>query len=251
MVTLDCKIAQLVGPQYYPGEEQTAETFSCLLPREYHQPQPDSSVSNRHLDLDLGDALIGFSHTDEDFDFSQLFDLRPEELFNDLPSNSPLERKRKAASEEESADWKKSRQQFSNSDSYNSLLSFHENNAALGSTHLHTGLPSSGQDTGSSDSCYNDPGSPISPEIHDTSPVSSCSNASEELVDGQSVEYHFKKIQEHVKAAVDALRHGRYERNKNIVTWAHELKNRTFSEVSPLVLYRHAEFGETAESICD
>jgi len=48
----------------------------------------------------------------------------------------------------------------------------------------------------------------------------------------QSAEYHFQQIQSHAELAVAALKRGHYQRSKNIVTWAHELKNKTVSEVS-------------------
>lgn len=48
----------------------------------------------------------------------------------------------------------------------------------------------------------------------------------------RTAEYHFQQIQKHARLAVAALKRGQYERTKNIVTWAHDLKNKVAHEVS-------------------
>lgn len=54
-----------------------------------------------------------------------------------------------------------------------------------------------------------------------------------------SAEYHFEQIQRHTRLAIAALRNGNYEKTKNIVMWAHDLKNKSVSEVIPLPLPQH------------
>lgn len=67
--------------------------------------------------------------------------------------------------------------------------------------------------------------------VDSVDPTSSHSDVSGVSCPEESAEYHFKEIQRHVELAVGALRRGHYQRSKSIVTWAHELKNKTVSEL--------------------
>ena len=55
-------------------------------------------------------------------------------------------------------------------------------------------------------------------------------------VEIQSAEYHFEQIRKHCQLATECLQRSQYEKTKNIVTWAHDIKNKFANEVSPSLL---------------
>ena len=59
---------------------------------------------------------------------------------------------------------------------------------------------------------------------------------SEDSVCDDTAEFHFEQIRLHCKLAAECLKRGQYEKTKNIITWAHDLKNKHANEVKPLRL---------------
>ena len=60
---------------------------------------------------------------------------------------------------------------------------------------------------------------------------------SEDSVCDDTAEFHFEQIRLHCKLAAECLKRGQYEKTKNIITWAHDLKNKHANEVQPLPLH--------------
>ena len=200
--------------------------FAEHKPRTPSPPHAASSALDDTI-LDLLSGIPDHLETAENFDLAHLWDLQPEELLTDLPDQVSIN-KRKATDTDDCKAWKRTRQESVSGDI--SPLLFHDLDES--------GTLDSGQSIGfstySQESYAYSEGTPRSrPDGLDLlRPTSPCSDISEQSCCDQSVEHHFQKIQDHVKLAVDALKRGQYARNKNIVTWAHELKNKTFSEVT-------------------
>lgn len=90
-----------------------------------------------------------------------------------------------------------------------------------------------GQNSGSENSepCSFDQGCQRARSVESTDDTSAFKSGIESECD-RMAEYHFQQIQQHAQLAIAALRRGQYERSKNIVTWAHDLKNKVVHEVS-------------------
>ena len=242
MALANDRFSQLLAQRCQESFEQDAAARlhgASLIERRPLTSCPDLNLQHSLDDPDL-DFLSGvpdFLEDSDTFDLSHLLDLQPEELLQDIAEHNPYN-KRKAADSDDCNAWKKTKQDSTLSEISPLLFQDLDRPITVDSGQS-LGLCSYSQDSSSShDSLEESPRS--RPEGLDLFRSSSpCSDISDQSYCGQSVEYHFQKIQDHVRLAVEALKRGQYEHNKNIVTWAHELKNKTFSEV---LLCRHLFF---------
>lgn len=215
---------------------QTPQHTAKLPPQPTLQPQtafPLDFAQNAEVPLDI-DFSMDFLESADSFDFSGLLDLQPEELLKDEALDNMITHKRKLSdSENGDSQLKNSKQCVAGSSDSDSITS----HCLAGLETFEPERPQYPRDGYSrQDSRFSECSiETLSTQHYDSSdlprPTSPCSDMSEQSFCERSVEHHFQKIEEHVKLAIGALRKGQYERNKSIVTWAHELKNRTFSEV--------------------
>lgn len=235
MTPANDRFSQLLAQRCEESFEQDAAAYLPTVAITENRPLTPSPIhASQHFfddtEVDFLCAMPDFLESADNFDLSHLLDLQPEELLGDFTQSQSPADKRKAASPDNSNAWKKARLNPASSDI--SPLLFHDLDSPVAlDSGQSLGFTSFSQDSSCSlDSPEDSPRSrPTGIDLL-RSP-SPCSDVSDQSFCGQSVEYHFQKIQDHVRLAVEALKRGQYAHNKNIVTWAHELKNKTFSEV--------------------
>ena len=239
MTSLSDKLSQLVAERCSESMQQDQAGSPRGLAVKDQPSCPLDFDAVLDLPLDFASDLPDFLETDDNFDFSKVLDLKPEEIFQDSFGSSTAA-KRKVC-EIEGLDvpdsWKKKLKDTSSAISDIDTMLFNTADTLRDNTDINSQRPDEHcfcQDSGSSQCSAEGFPSHEQGCSENVWPASPGSDSSEQFFAGQSVEHHFKKIQEHVKLAVDALRRGQYQRNKSIVNWAHELKNKTFSEVSLL-----------------
>lgn len=182
------------------------------------------------LNMDVTDMsdLLG---TSDISDFSELLGLQPEDLLWDGGSATTAASKRKSCHD---TCPNRAVRPRTESDGVTDDLTALRN--IMTRSPCHSSSEEIRQDSAISQSCALELAPKEYQAVDRGQSASPCSDMSDQSFVGQSVEFHFQKIQDHINLAIDALRQSQYEHKKGIVTWAHELKNKAFSEVRPFLL---------------
>jgi hypothetical protein len=217
----------------------------CLAPRKAAiVPQDNPQSLSDNIDIVAPDLPLGFDFGATDFlDGQDAFDLstfldQSSDQSNDTTSHSS-DNKRKLSDNSGTYpdDWKRLKTEPDLLDTFDSLFfpDFIPGMQASDYLPCDSHCDEYGSSRGSPDSSADEVGGfHRGNSVESLDPSSSRSVASGVSCQEQSAEYHFQQIQSHVELAVAALKRGHYQRSKNIVTWAHELKNKTVSEVGSL-----------------
>jgi len=236
MASLSDKLSKLVAARCLAPRNPT------FVPHDIPQSPSDNTETfvapDLPLDFDFGGT--DFLTAQDAFDLSSFLDQSSDQSPDTTSHTSDNKRKLSDADGTYPDGWKRAKAEPDLLDTFDSLFFSDFNPGMLATDHLPC------------DSHYNEqrrsPGSSESSAdelrtFHRGGSVdyldqsSPHSDASGVACQKQSAEYHFQQIQSHVELAVAALKRGHYQRSKNIVTWAHELKNKTVSEVGSLSSY--------------
>ena len=215
MASLSAKISQLVAARVH---ERVTLQLPLQTEDQQVKPEPGFGVPELPVDFDFGDTSF-LNCSSDDLDFA---DFLGQPLLSETVCAVG---KRKFSDQGQSSDWKRLKCESPLSHSLDDIFSdVHTESSDVQTEFQLPGLiPASPRPQLVSDRAVS-----IDSDGRATSPVSeSCGSC--DL--GQPAEYHFEQIQRHAQLAIAALKRGQYERNRNVVTWAHDLKNKTANEV--------------------